>query len=226
MTLKRSLADLYAGSMKRCIVIGLILACWLRAAPAEVETFIATLSQADLAALGLAELTPAQRARLNALVEDYKRGTITSARRAAAEALAAQQAAEAQTARAEKRAEAARLETAKAEARQVEAVKIELGKSTGGSSSLTKAKESLKPAASSENLVIESSILGSFRGWEPRQVFTLANGQRWQVANRESYYSPVVENPKIVIVPAAIAGYWMRFPAIGAEVRVNLVSEK
>ena len=212
--------------MKRCIVIGLILACWLRAAPAEVEPFTSTLSQADLAAVGLAGLTPAQRARLNALVEDYKRGTITSARHAAAEALAAQQAAEAQTARADKRAEAARLEAVKAEARRVDAVKIETNKSADGSSNLTKAKESLKPAASSENLAIESSILGSFRGWEPRQVFTLANGQHWQVANRESYYSPVVENPKVVIVPAAIAGYWMRFPTLGAEVRVNLVSEK
>ena len=212
--------------MKRCIIIGLVLACWLRAAPAEGENFTATLSPADLAALGLAGLTPAQRARLNALVEDYKRGTVTSARRAAADALAAQQAAEAQTARAEKKAEAARLDAAKAEARRVEATKVETGKSTDGSSILTKARGLLKPAEAVETVMIESSIPGTFRGWESRQIFTLANGRRVQVENNQRYYSPAVDNPKVVIVPAAIAGYWMRFPTLGAEVRVNLVSEK
>ncbi len=211
--------------MKRCIIIGLVLACWLRAAPADEGNFTSTLSPADLAAIGLSGLTPAQRARLNTLVEDYKRGTVTSARRAAAEALAAQQAAEAQVARAEEKAKAAQLDAAKAEARRVDAARVEAGKSTGGSSVLTKAKERMKPTAASETVMIESSIPGTFRGWESRQIFTLANGRRVQVENNQRYYSPAVDNPKVIIVPAAIAGYWMRFPTLGAEVRVNLVAE-
>jgi hypothetical protein len=78
-------------------------------------------------------------------------------------------------------------------------------------------KQSLKgkPAA------ITSTLPGKFRGWAPRQVFTLANGESWQVANNDSYYNPTVENPRVEIRPSTFSGYWLRFPDLDIEVRVT-----
>jgi hypothetical protein len=83
----------------------------------------------------------------------------------------------------------------------------------------------LKAAATpnDEPAPIESTIPGKFRGWAPRQIFTLANGDRFQVANNDSYYTPTIENPKVLILPAPLAGFWLRFPDLGTQVRVNLL---
>ena len=91
---------------------------------------------------------------------------------------------------------------------------------------LVTAKGLLHSEAKAEVVEVESSIPGRFRGWGPHAIFTLANGQRWQVANNESYYTPAIENPKIQIVPAAIAGCWRRIPAFDTQVRVDFLSEK
>ena len=82
---------------------------------------------------------------------------------------------------------------------------------------LTQVKQSLKgkPAA------ITSTLPGKFHGWVPRQVFVLANGESWQVANSDSYYNPTVENPRVEIRPSAFSGYWLRFPDLDIEVRVT-----
>ena len=72
-----------------------------------------------------------------------------------------------------------------------------------------------KPAA------ITSTLPGKFHGWAPRQVFTLANGESWQVANNDSYYNPTVENPRVEIRPSTFSGYWLRFPDLDIEVRVT-----
>ena len=206
--------------MKRLIVAGMILAI-LRAAWAGEETFTSSVSPDDLTATGLAGLTPAQLARLNTLVEAYKSGALATARRAANDALAAKQAAEAQAARSELKAEAARQDAAKAEA-----ARAETARAVPGPGAPSPRKGLLKPATQAETVPVESSIPGKFQGWEPRQVFTLANGQRWQVANNESYYTPVIENPKVQIVPAAIAGHWLRFPDLGTQVRATLLGDK
>src|SRR5476649_654950 len=105
--------------MKRLIVAAMIFATLFRVARADEGKFTSTISPEDLAAIGLAGLTPAQLARLNALVEDYKSGALATARRAADDALAAKQAAEAQAARSEAKAVAARADAAKAEAARV-----------------------------------------------------------------------------------------------------------
>jgi hypothetical protein len=199
----------------------LMLAVWMigalicRAQAEEVE-FTSTLSPADLSAAGLTGLSHDQLAHLNTLVENYKSATIAAARRAAADALTAKQAAELETARVEKKAEAARAIAAKAEATQ----------STSPKGFLAGAKGLFQSAEKPPAAVVESSIPGKFQGWAPRQVFVLANGQRWQVAGSDSYYSPVIENPKVRIIPGSIAGYWLRFTELGAEVRVNFLGDK
>jgi len=217
--------------MKRLIVAAMIFATLLRVARADEGKFTSTISPEDLAATGLAGLTPAQLARLNALVEDYKSGALATARRATDDALAAKQAAEVQTARAEAQAAAARAdamkaETARAEAAKAEAARADAAKSAQAAGILARAKSLLKPRTpAAEVAAIESSLPGKFRGWAPHQVFVLANGQRWQETNGESYYSPAVENPKVLIVPAAIAGFWLRFPDLDVQVRVALLGD-
>jgi len=208
--------------MKRLLLASLIMAVVVRGAAGADEKFSSVVSPADLSAAGLAGLTPAQLEKLNALVENYKSGALIAARRAAEEAVAAKQAAEVQAARAEAKAEAARADAAKAEVARAAAV----AKPAAGSSILAKARGLLKPEPKEEVTAIESSIPGKFRGWGPHQIITLANGQSWQVSNNDSYYTPVIENPKVQIMPAALAGFWLRIPELDAQVRVNLVGEK
>jgi hypothetical protein len=204
--------------MKRIIVAGLIVASLLGVAHAAEEKFTSIVSPQDFAAAGLAGLTPEQLARLNTLVENYKSGALAAARRAADDALAAKQAAEARAVASEAKAEAARADATKAQAATAEATK---SASTPGI--LAKAKVMLMPGTQVEIASIDSTIAGKFHGWEPGQIFTLANGQRWQVANKDHYYSPVVENPKVQVTPAALGGYWLLFPDLDIQVRVKPV---
>ncbi|HVS53245.1 MAG TPA: hypothetical protein VHD62_12890 [Opitutaceae bacterium] len=182
------------------------------AAAAAESGFTSSISAADLAAAGLSGLSAEQRARLDALVENYKtRAATPTAPSTAASApvsTAAPRAAAAPTPAPTSAAELA---------------------ATRGPNFLERAKARLKAAAaapSAEPAPIESTIPGKFRGWEPRQIFTLANGDRFQVANNDSYYTPAIENPKVLILPATIAGFWLRFPDLGTQVRVNLLGDE
>jgi hypothetical protein len=213
--------------MKRSIFGGMIFAVLLGLVRADEGKFSSSLSPDELAAAGLAGLTPAQLTRLNSLVEAYKSGALATARRAADEALAAKQAAEAQAARSEAVAAAARADAAKAEAARAAAVRTDSAKPDPSSSILAKARSLLKSSSGKvEVAAIESSLPGKFRGWEPRQVFTLANGQRYQVAENQSYYSPALDSPRVQVVPATFAGFWLRFPDLDAQVRVEFVGDK
>jgi hypothetical protein len=192
--------------MNRLLAAGcLFFALFGRAVAAE-GSFSSTVSPEELAATGLAGLTPAQLARIDALVDAYRSGSLAVARRTADEAVAAKRVAE------------ARLAAANAEA----AKSASLPNSMGGTKELPKTAGPKKSGGEP----IESSLMGNFEGWGPRQIFTLANGQRWQVANNESYYSSPKINPRVLIVPAAFAGYWLRFPDLGAEVRVVLLGDR
>src|SRR6267378_2723921 len=66
-------------------------------------------------------------------------------------------------ARAEANAEAARAETVKSKKES--------------QSLLAKAKAAIMPGKSVRAEMVESTIPGKFRGWEPHQTFILANGQ-------------------------------------------------
>ena len=174
--------------------------------------FSRSVTPADYEEAGLSTLTPKQLTRLNALVDAYKSGALAAAQRATADALAAKLAAEDRSARSEAKAEAVKNEAAKAKQEKA--------------GFLARAKVILMPGAQVEVAVIESTIPGKFQGWQGREIFTLANGQRWQIATGGEYYSRAVQNPKVQILPAAIAGYWLRFPDLDTQVRVNLVGEK
>lgn len=212
--------------MKRLIFSGLILAALVGVAGAQEGKFSTSLSPEELTAAGIAGLSPAQYARLNALVEAYKNGALATARRTAADALAAKQAAEAQAARSEAVAAAARADAAKSEAARAAAVKTETAKSSSTPGILDRARSLLKASGGKAEVpAIESSIPGKFRGWEPRQIFTLANGQRYQVAESQGYYCPGVDNPRVQVVPATFAGFWLRFPDLDTQARVEFLGD-
>ena len=47
--------------------------------------------------------------------------------------------------------------------------------------------------------VIESKIVGSFRGYGLRTVFHLANGEIWRPTNDDVFTCPPIESPNVVI---------------------------
>ena len=198
--------------MKGCVLVSLIVMAGVGNACADEGKFSQSVLSEDFAALGLTKLSPEELSRLDAKIEAYKSGALTAARHAADAALAAKQAAEAQAARSEAEAKAAKSLVEKT--RQVEQNRF------------AQANSALMPAVRAEQVTIESTIPGRFRGWEGRQVFVLANGQRWQVANSESYYAPTVEDIKVRITHAAVTGYWLSIPSLDTRVRVVPVEGK
>lgn len=54
---------------------------------------------------------------------------------------------------------------------------------------------------------IEAHATGTIEGWQPGTVFSLDNGQQWQVLKGEMKLRKPVSNPAIVVVPG-IAGRW------------------
>src|SRR5262245_26514357 len=154
------------------------LTCMATVASAAEESFSKAVTPADYSAAGLEKLSPAELARLDALVRDFKSGALEVARREAAAAAAARATAEARATKAEAKAHAAE-SVAKARAAESEAkaraVESEAKKSDKGV--LAKAKVMLTPGTQVEYATVESRIVGDFRGWEGRTLFTLENGQ-------------------------------------------------
>ena len=71
--------------------------------------------------------------------------------------------------------------------------------------------------------VIESRIVGTFKGYGMRTLFRLENGQVWKPTNDESATFSPVENPKVIIFKDGLFGYKM-FIEGAATVRVKKVS--
>lgn len=83
----------------------------------------------------------------------------------------------------------------------------------------------LTPGTKIEYTAIQSTIEGDFEGWKPGQILILANGQRWRVSDDDRYYIRRSSNPAVEITPSKFGGYWMKFPALKARVRVELVGQ-
>lgn len=194
-------------NMKRRFLAGILVMNALADGLYSQEKFSQAVQPKDFSAAGLAKLTPEERAQLDALVESYKSGALATVRRDAEVAAAARIAAEARAIEAERAVEQAKTET-----KQVKQAQAGF---------LSKAKVMLTPGTEVEYLAVESRIRGKFSGWEGRQIFNLENGQRWQLANPESYYTPEMAGPKVLITPAALGGFWMSFPELRKKLRVK-----
>lgn len=189
-------------AMKRLLWLGLFLGGALAANAAE-EAFSKAVRPEEFSAAGLGKLSPAELVRLDALVRDYKSGALLAAKREAEAAAKAQAAAEARAAQAEAKAETVAKEK----------------KSEPGL--LAKAKVMLTPGTKVEYQAVETRIVGEFRGWESRTVFTLENGTRWKILNGGSYYTPAQPGPKVTITPAGFGGgFWMDIEGVNQRLRV------
>jgi hypothetical protein len=146
----------------------------LAGALVAAEPFSRSLAPADFAAAGLGRLTPAELARLDALI---------AARTAPPAAVPLPAAPAPVAARAARRA---------------------------------------APAAE-EEAPVESRLTGEFRGWEPRTVFALENGERWQETGGTTYAGSPLAAPAVRIRAGALGAYWMRIEGVGREVKVRRV---
>ncbi|MDP2137392.1 MAG: hypothetical protein Q8J74_06015 [Candidatus Didemnitutus sp.] len=58
--------------------------------------------------------------------------------------------------------------------------------------------------------VIETRLVGEFKGWTGGTIFRLENGQVWQQRNPEFFEtSRPVTNPTVVLKKSMIGGYWL-----------------
>ena len=185
--------------MKHWLATGLMgLLVTLTAVRAE-EAFSKAIRPEDSTAAELDKLSPEALARLDALVQAYKSGAVAKAR-------------------AEAQAEAAKQAAAVAAAAEKEKAKEQAAPGF-----FARAKVLLTPGTKIEYSTIESRLVGNFTGWEGRKVFTLENGQHWQVANGGEYFSPPVPSPKVTVSPATLGGFWLTFEGTGVRVRVKSV---
>lgn len=74
----------------------------------------------------------------------------------------------------------------------------------------------------SELEIIESRIPGRFNGWGPRQRFTLANGQVWEVSDDSSSFGSA-QDVAVKIRRGAIGSYFMDVDGIRRSPRVRRV---
>jgi hypothetical protein len=184
----------------------LLLAVMARAEPGFVESLPAD----DFAAAGLRKLAPDELARLEALVQRYKTGAVSTAQVPAETSPSPPRPVP-------ERKPAVEPQTPDAGAKTVAApVKKQPGWFTA---LLTLNRANQKPEKEEP---LESRLVGDFSGWNGREIFRLENGTRWVQQNKtESYvYAPVLHSPKVKITPAAIKGFWLEIEGVNRNVRV------
>lgn len=70
--------------------------------------------------------------------------------------------------------------------------------------------------------VIESTIVGEFDGWVPKQRIRLANGQTWTISddsNEETLH--ILSNPKVKIERGAMGAFYMDIDGTRTSPRVR-----
>lgn len=183
--------------------------------------FTDQLTVEERASAGLDKLTPAERARLDALIRQHETGELTRIRERATQAEAARLAAERQAAAAQadaaQQAAAARRATAQASAQETAAATPKAARSGW----LDKIR--LKPGTEIEYETLETELIGDFKGWSVNTVFVLANGQRWKAISG-SYVTPKVPGPlKVKVVPGMLGSFFLEIEGIRQRPKVVFV---
>lgn len=194
----------------RHLMTGLACVVFAVAAAAQGD-FTTTLTPEERAAAGLDKLSAAELTRLRALVERYKAGEVG----------AVQQQAEQQVAAVRQEAEQ-KVAAAEAKAREAEKVAPPAAARQPGwlSALVTLQRVADKPEAQEP---LESRLADEFRGWRSNTVFTLENGQRWQVDGTEAYVTPPQPAPRVKIKPGMLGTYWMEIEGVRPKVKVKPV---
>ena len=76
------------------------------------------------------------------------------------------------------------------------------------------------PAASG-NRDIHTHIVGTFRGWDTGTVFTLANGQRWQVADDSSLMIHSMKKPAVTLRKSFFGSWLLEVDGVDQSVHVT-----
>ena len=81
-----------------------------------------------------------------------------------------------------------------------------------------------QPKGGPENDVINSSIDGTFNGWDKKgMLFKLANGMIWQQAEDDSFSIPPVENQEVVIKKGFMKKWKLSVPGHKAKISVTRI---
>lgn len=165
----------------RALALMLLLGAVAHAA--DPAAFSQTLSPEERARLGLDTLTPEQVRALDAAIERYREaGAVEAARRAA---VAAEQ-----------------------EKQQAVATAVEEYKKTEEPGVVARALDIFKRKEDENRQErITGVLLDPFRGWEGSTLFRLDNGQIWQQAAADRYYTKTRSDVPVVIYKAA-SGYF------------------
>lgn len=194
------------------------------AEPTPAQPFVAGLSPQEQAAIGVAAMSPAQIAALEAAVERYVAGRSETAV-AVATAEVRSELVEKITEREKELTEtkqALAAQEAKLEAHVEQAKSRE---EQDGRSLLERAKVLLRPGTHVEYTTLESRLLDPFKGWTVGTLFRLENGQTWKVIQGK-YWSPAEDAGKAVTIePGALGSFFIRIEGMKQTPRVILVGE-
>lgn len=80
-------------------------------------------------------------------------------------------------------------------------------------------------SAGKDEILIESTLPGRHQNFQGRPIYTLANGQKWAVAEATNYFAVrPLQDPAVKIEPGAIGSFWMSVEG-GPRLRVKPVVE-
>lgn len=177
--------------------------------------FTQIMTPEERKAAGLDKLTPAELARLQAVVERYKSGEVAVVKQEAQQQVAVvKQEAEQKVAQAEARVR-------EVETRQPAAEKPVEGKKPGWFGALvTLKKAGEKPDKADAMEVPLAGDLQSFRG---RRRFELQDGQVWRMIEDGGYAGPVLKSPTVSITPGMFGVYWLQIREAALRVKVEPV---
>ncbi len=176
---------------------------WVLATSLVAQEFTATLTPEERREAGLDKLSPAELARLQALVERYKAGEVA----------VVQQVAEQKIAAAEVRAKAA----------ETKAAAVPEQKGPGWFRALLTLQAAGRQAGEDEAVEMQVRLAGTLRSFDGRRSFTLEDGQVWRMIERASYAGPTLQNPTVTIRPGVFGVFWLKVPEAGLRVKVEPV---
>ena len=70
---------------------------------------------------------------------------------------------------------------------------------------------------------VRSRLPGEFRGWSGKSLFELENGQVWQQAGNDKWAGVKLENPTVLIEPAAFGSWRMKVEGYNTTTKVKRV---
>lgn len=67
---------------------------------------------------------------------------------------------------------------------------------------------------------IETSIVGRFEGWRPKQLITLANGQVWRISEDSSAFYEL-QSPRVTVRRGVLGAYYLEIEGVNQSPRVR-----